>query len=37
MKQLTASTHDDIETRLCTNEQRSNEDITFETLELYVQ
>jgi hypothetical protein len=37
MKQLKASTHDNIEMRLCTNEARSNEDIVFETLELYVQ
>ena len=37
MKQLSASTHDNIEIRLCANEQRSNEDIVFETLDLYVQ
>ena len=30
-------TNDDIEMQLCANENRSNEDITFETLELYVQ
>ena len=37
MKQLPASTHDNIEMRLCANEVRDNEDIVFETLELYVQ
>ena len=37
MKQLPASTHDNIEMRLCANERRRNEDIVFETLELYVQ
>jgi hypothetical protein len=37
MKQLPASTHDNIEMRLCADEDRNNEDIVFETLELYVQ
>ena len=37
MKQLPASTHDNIEMRLCADSPRSDEDITFETLELYVQ
>jgi hypothetical protein len=37
MKQLPASTHDNIEMRLCANADRSREDIVFETLELYVQ
>jgi hypothetical protein len=37
MKQLPASTHDNIEMRLCADQQRSNEDIVFETLKLYVQ
>ena len=37
MKQLPASTRDNIEMRLCADEPRSNEDIVFETLELYVQ
>ena len=37
MKQLPASTHDNIEMRLCANGPRSDEDIVFETLELYVQ
>ena len=37
MKQLPASTHDNIEMRLCADSSRSDEDITFETLELYVQ
>ena len=37
MKQLPSSTSDDIEMRLCADEVRSNEDITFETVELYVQ
>ena len=36
-KQLTATTSDDIEMRLCADEDRVNEDINFETLELYVQ
>ena len=37
MKQLPASTRDNIEMRLCANQARSNEDIVFETLELYIQ
>ena len=37
MKQLPASTHDNIEMRLCADEGRSNEDIVFETLDIYVQ
>jgi hypothetical protein len=37
MKQLPVSTHDNIEMRLYANEVRNNEDIVFETLELYVQ
>ena len=37
MKQLPASTHDNIEMRLCAASPRSDEDIVFETLELYVQ
>jgi hypothetical protein len=37
MKQLPASTHDDIEMRLCTDQARDDEDIVFEILELYVQ
>ena len=37
MKELPSSTSDDIEMRLCANEARSNEDINFETVELYVQ
>ena len=36
-KQLNSSTTDDIEMRLCANQPRSDEDITFEQLELYVQ
>ena len=36
-KQLTTPTSDDIEMRLCADEDRVNEDINFETLELYVQ
>ena len=36
-KQLTTPTSDDIEIRLCTDQERSDEDINFETLELYVQ
>ena len=35
MKQLPASTHDNIEMRLCANEPPPNEDI-FETLEFYI-
>ena len=37
MKQLPASTHDNIEMRLCADQPRNDEDIVFETLELYVQ
>ena len=37
LKQLSPPTSDDIEMRLCANEDRNNEDITFETLEIYVQ
>ena len=37
MKELPSSTSDDIEMRLCADEVRSSEDITFETVELYVQ
>ena len=37
MKELPSSTSDDIEMRLCTNHVRSDEDINFEILELYVQ
>ena len=36
-KQLPTPTSDDIEMRLCANEFRNNEDITFETLDIYVQ
>jgi hypothetical protein len=37
MKQLPASTHDNIEVRLCADQARSDEDIVFQSLELYVQ
>ena len=37
IKQLSSPTSDDIEMRLCSNENRDNEDITVETLEIYVQ
>ena len=37
MKQLPASTHDNIEVRLCADQARSDEDIVIETLELFVQ
>ena len=37
MKQLPESTHDNIEMRLCADSPRSDEDIVFEILELYVQ
>ena len=37
MKQLPISTQDNIEMRLCADSPRSDEDIVFETLELYVQ
>ena len=36
MKQLPISTQDNIEMRLCADSPRSDEDIVFETLELYV-
>ena len=37
MKELPSSTSDDIEMRLCADGSRSNEDINFETVEIYVQ
>ena len=37
MKQLSSSTTDDIEMRLCCDSGRNDEDITVETIELYVQ
>ena len=37
MKQLSTPTTDDIEIRLCCDENRSNEDITMQIFELYVQ
>ena len=37
LKELSCPTNDDIEMRLCADQPRSDEDITFETLELYVQ
>ena len=37
LKELSPPTSDDIEMRLCASESRSNEDITFETLEIYIQ
>ena len=37
MKELPSSTSNDIEMRLCADGGRSDEDITFETVELYVQ
>ena len=37
MKELPSPTRDNIEMRLCADEPRSNEDITFENVELYVQ
>ena len=37
MKELSSSTTDDIEMRLCANQDRSNEDITVEIVELYVR
>ena len=36
-KEISPSTSDDIEVRLCSDEGRANEDINFETLEIYVQ
>ena len=37
LKELSPPTSDDIEMRLCSDQARGNEDITFETLEIYVQ
>ena len=37
MKELPSPAKDDIEMRLCADKSRSNEDITFENVELYVQ
>ena len=37
IKQLSSPATDDIEMRLCCDENRDNEDITVETVELYVQ
>ena len=37
MKELPSSTSDDIEMRLCADGSRSDEDINFETVEIYVQ
>ena len=37
LKEISPPTNDDIEMRLCSDENRSNEDITVEILELYVQ
>ena len=37
LKEMSPPTNDDIEMRLCADQARSDEDITFETLELYVQ
>ena len=37
MKQLSSPTSDNIEMRLCSNENRDLEDITVETLDIYVQ
>ena len=36
-KEISPPTSDDIEMRLCASEDRGNEDINFETLEIYVQ
>ena len=36
MKNLPSSTSDDIEMRLCADQNRSDEDISFETVDLYV-
>ena len=36
-KEISPPTSDDIEMRLCADEGRANEDINFETLEIYVQ
>ena len=37
MKQFSSTTSDDIEMRLCANQNRDDEDITVESLEIYVQ
>ena len=37
LKEISPPTNDDIEMRLCADSDRSDEDITFEILELYVQ
>ena len=37
MKQLSSPTSDDIEMRLCANENRNNEDVRMKTMEIYVQ
>ena len=37
MKELPSSTSEDIEMRLCADQSRTDEDINFETVELYVQ
>ena len=37
MKQLSSSTSDDLELRVCRDEPRSNEDVTLKSAELYVQ
>ena len=37
MKQLLSLTRENIEMRLCADQNRENEDIVFETMELYVQ
>ena len=37
MKELPSSTSDDIEMRLCADQSRTDEDVNFETVELYVQ
>ena len=36
-KEISAPVSDDIEVRLCADEARPNEDVNFETLEMYVQ
>ena len=37
LKEISPPTNDDIEMRLCADQTRNDEDVTFETLELYVQ
>ena len=37
MKQLSCPSSDDIEMRLCSDQNRNDEDITVESLEIYVQ